>query len=79
METIKESLKILASVEKHRELLDNFARSKYYERFEKRKYLDGAYHNYIGFDIISETKIRVNYTYGGGDMYFNGSFIIELE
>lgn len=79
METIKESLKILASVEKHRELLDKFAHSKYNERFEKTKHQEGTYHSYSDFDIISETKIRVNYTYGGGDMDFNGSFTVEIE
>ena len=79
METIKESLKILVSVEKHREKLDTFARSKFNERFEKTKYQDGTYPSYSNFDIISETKIRVNYTYGGGDMDFNSSFTIELE
>lgn len=79
METIKESLKILASVEKHRELIDKFARNKYIERFEKTKYQHGTYHSYSDFDIISETKIRVNYTYGGGDMDFNDSFTVEIE
>lgn len=79
METIKESLKILASVEKHRELLDKFARSKYNERFKKIKHQEGTYHGYSDFDIISETEIRVNYTYGGGDMDFNDSFTVEIE
>jgi len=79
METIKESLKILASVEKHRDLLDKFARSKYNERFDSRKHQHGTYHSYSDFDIISDTKIRVNYTYGGGDMDFNDSFTIEIE
>lgn len=35
--------------------------------------------SYSDFDIISETKIRVNYTYGGGDMDFNDSFTVEIE
>ena len=79
METIKESLKILASVEKHRETLNNYARSKYNERFKDIKHQHGTYHSYSGFDIISETKIRVNYTYGAGDMDFNDFFIIEFD
>ena len=79
MESIKESLKILASVEIHRENLNTFARSKYNERFGTKKHQEGTYHSYSDFDIISETKIRVNYTYGGGDMDFNDSFTVDIE
>jgi len=79
MKTIKESLKILASVETHRELLDKFARSKFDERFEKRKHQEGNYIGYSNFDILSDTQIRLNYIYGGGDMEINDSFIVDIE
>jgi hypothetical protein len=79
METIKESLKILASVEKHRDSIDKYARNKYNERFDSKKHQEGTYHSYSSFDIISDAKIRVNYTYGGGDMDFNDSFTVEIE
>lgn len=79
MENIKKSLEVLAKVANHRAIINEFARSKYNERFEKTKHQDGTYHSYSDFDIISETKIRVNYTYGGGDMDFNDSFTVEVE
>ncbi len=78
MNNVKESLKILASVANHRLLIDNFARDKYRERFGVIKHQEGTYHFYEGYDVISETELRVKYAYGAGDMDFNDFFIVEL-
>lgn len=79
MENIKKSLEVLAKVANHRAVINDFARSKYIERFGSMKKELGTYHAYDGYDVISETKLKVKYTYGGGDMDFNDFFYIELE
>lgn len=79
MENIKKSLKVLAKVTNHRAVINDFARSKYIERFGNEEKPIGTYHAYDGYDIISETKLKVKYTYGAGDMDFNDFFIIEFE
>jgi len=79
MENIKKSLEVLAKVANHRAVVNDFARSKYIERFSNEEKPIGTYHAYDGYDIISETKLKVNYTYGAGDMDFDDFFIIEFE
>jgi|LakMenEpi03Aug12_release.lakeMendotaPanAssembly.Ray.scaffolds.fasta_scaffold4090564_1 hypothetical protein len=79
MENIKKSLEVLAKVANHRAVVNDFARSKYIERFGNKEKPIGTYHAYDGYDIISETKLKVKYTYGAGDMDFNDFFIIEFE
>ena len=79
MENIKNSLQALAKVASHRAVINEFARSKYNERFGSIEKPLGTYHSYSGYDIISETKLRVEYTYGGGEMDYNGSFLVEIE
>lgn len=78
MEGVKKSLKILASVTGHRTLVDNFARSKYEEKYGNLPIQYSGYHAYSGFDVISENKIRVNYEYGAGEMDFHDSFDVEI-
>jgi hypothetical protein len=78
MKDIKESVKILFSTEEHRKIVNKFARAAYDEKFKNKKSQEGAYHAYDTFEILSENKIRVKYTYGGGDMDFNDSFNIEI-
>lgn len=79
METIKESVKILESVERHRGIINKFARNKYEEKFGNERKPDDGYHGYSGFEVLSENSIKVNYEYGAGDMDFIGSFIVELD
>jgi len=78
MKNIKDSVKILFSTEDHREIVNKFARAAYDEKFKDQKSSYGSYHAYDKFEILSETSIRVKYTYGGGDMEFDGSFDIEI-
>jgi hypothetical protein len=78
MENIKESLEVLAKVANHRAVVNEFARSKYNEKFADMKRQIGTYHAYDGYDIISETKLKVKFVYGAGDMDFNDFFIVEL-
>lgn len=78
MENIKESIKILLSTAQHRKNIEEFARSKFNENSEiKTIHLD-SWKSFEGFDILSETSIRVKYSYGGGNMEFNDSFILNL-
>jgi hypothetical protein len=79
MKKIKKSLEVLAKVANHRAVVNDFARSKYIERFGNIEKPIGTYHAYEGYEIISETRLKVKYTYGAGDMDFNDFFIIEFE
>ncbi len=79
METIKKSLEVLCKVANHRAVIEDFARSKYIERFDNMKTELGTYHAYDGYDVISKTKLKVKYTYGAGDMDYNGFFYIDFE
>lgn len=76
---IRESIILIMSVSKHQKLINEFARSKYDEKFpsSKRDYIQG-WNSYDGFIIISESKIKINYNYGAGDMEFSDSFIVDL-
>lgn len=79
METIKKAVLDLISVKESESLLNDFCRNKFYERHPREKVQHGAWQAYEGFDIISEFSIRIRFTYGGGDMEFNDSFIVNLE
>jgi len=81
MENIKKSLEVLAKVANHRAIINDFARSKYIEKFGNKERPLGTYHVYDGYDVISEKKLKVKYTYGvtSGDMDFDDSFIIDFE
>lgn len=79
---IKESIKALISVSKHQNIIDDYARTKYNEKFKvdykSGVYSDGSWHKYDGFNIISENEIRVDYNYGYGDMEYSDSFKVNI-
>lgn len=79
MENIKKSLEILDKVAKHRTIINDFAYSKYIERFGDMPKQLGTYHCYNGYLVVSEKKLRVNYKYGAGDMDFYDFFYIDFE
>jgi hypothetical protein len=78
MENIKESLKILFLTKEHNNFVNKFAKDCYNERFKNMKLQYNSYLKYEGFDVISKNKIKIYYTYGGGEMNFNDSFEIEI-
>lgn len=79
MENVKKSMEVLSKIANHRAVINDFARSKYIERFGYMKKEIGTYHAYNSYDVISETKLEVKYVYGGGDMEIRDSFIVEIE
>ena len=78
MKSIKESVKILHLIKSYNKVVDEFARGEYNKKFEDIEYPENTYHGYDGFDVLSETEIRVKFVYGGGDMDFNDSFIVKI-
>ncbi len=79
MENIKHAIEQLKSTEIYRSLVDNFAHQKFEERFENDTIQRGAWRSYRGFKIISDTKIEIEFSYGGGDIEFDDSFIVDLD
>ncbi len=67
---IKESIKILFDARCNHNVVDNFAREKYYEKFGH--HFQGIW--YEGFTVLSTNKIQIKYGYG--DM--SSSFDIDL-
>lgn len=64
---------VVLSTKESKDLLDTFAREQFRKKYGGKS---GIWYN--GFDVISETEIRVNYQYGGGDMEMDASFNISL-
>lgn len=78
MKNIKKSLVILTSVKSHRDIVDKFARNEYKERFKGMKKQLGTYHAYSGYEVISESELKVKFSHGAGDMDFDDYFIVEI-
>lgn len=78
---IQESIRAIMSVSTHQKILANFARSKYNEKFPPPR-VTGNYNqgwnSYKGFVIISDKEIKVEYSYGYGDMEYDDSFSVDL-
>lgn len=79
MDDIKNSLKILTEVKDHRIAVEKFALQKYKEMFPIGPKTDGTYHYYLNFEIISESKIRINYCYGYAEMEYTGNFEVDVK
>lgn len=82
--SIELSVKALHETEHHRKNVDEFSRECYdceFPRTDKklRDVVSGVYHYYDTFEIVAEDKIKVKYKYGGGDMEFADSFIVDLS
>ena len=78
---IKKSLKVLFETEPDRKSVDEYARKCYDEKFpstDSSRTLD-TYHIYDTFEVVSETQIRVKYSFGGGDMAYDDSFVVEVK
>ena len=78
-EEIKNSIKKIISVSEHKKNVGDFARKKYNEKFDDSELHDRTWRVYDGFEIISETQIKVKFSYGGGDMEFSDGFIVDLD
>lgn len=58
MESIRQSVKSVLSVENHSKIIDQFARDRYFRKFppsERDGLRYGGYHRYDGYEIISES------------------------
>ena len=73
---IQESIIAIMNVSKHTKAVEEFARSKYDEKFP---FLKGqGFHYYTGYEIHSDTKIKINYSYGAGEIEYDDSFTIDI-
>lgn len=79
MENIKESVKALHAVSDQQEKVGRFCRVKYDEKFPPSNNPNSGWHCYEGFRVLTETQLEINYSYGGGDMEFDDSFIVDLN
>jgi hypothetical protein len=79
---IIDSVAQIINVKKHNDLVDNFARSKYIEKFPNttNNNFDLSWNAYSGFEVISEKEIKVNYSYGyvNNIVEYHNFFIINL-
>jgi len=76
---LSNSVKALLDNKHHQKIINDFSEREYRIKFANQKAsLDGTYHYYSGFEIISETQIKVKYNYGYGDMEYTGNFIVNI-
>jgi hypothetical protein len=78
MDNIKQSAKILFGVKNHEKTINDFCKSKYDEKFKDMKRDIQSYHYYDGFEIVSETKIKIKWAFGYADMEYNDHMIIDI-
>lgn len=79
MKHIRSGIGVLWSVEFIRADIEKFAKNKFDEKFkDKKPTYDYSYNVYDKFEVISDHSIRIHYKYGGGDMEFDDSFVVEL-
>lgn len=78
MSNLKESIKAIIANEEHYKAVDAFALKCFHDKLKDRYNGINSWKAYEGFEIISETEIRVNYSYGGGDMEYNDQFNIKI-
>lgn len=78
MKNLVESIHKLAEVKADWVIVDQFARDCFNKKFPG-PYPANTWKAYNSFDIISEGKIRVNYSHGWGDMEDEESFIVEIQ
>lgn len=73
---IIESVKRLIEVKLDQQIVNDFAIGEYNKKFPGVK--PQGFHYYDGFEILSETKIRVNFIWGMGDHEYNDFFDVDL-
>lgn len=77
MKNIKESVKILYNVKDTDKIVGNFAAKAFIDKNFTGQ--DGVSYGYDGFEVISESSIKVLYTCFYGDMEDQRSFVVYLN
>lgn len=74
---LQKSIKNLIKVKEDKNILDDFSKQRYDEKFprEPRSY---GYHYYDEFEIINEDKIRIHFKHGVGDYDYDDSFDVDM-
>lgn len=79
MSELKTAIAHILATKSHRDLVDEFARKKYHEKFNDDKLQHGAWRSYDGFFVKDENTVTVKYTFGAGDMDFYDSFDVKIN
>jgi hypothetical protein len=67
------------NISEHTKFVAEYALLKYREKFSPTSTnTNGGWRSYSGYVIISEKQIRIDYKYGGGDMEYSDSFIVDI-
>ena len=79
--SLSEKVKRLIEVESIRLEIDEFCREEYNSRFKQNTNPSpySGWNSYVGFDIMSNFQLKVNYSYGSGDYEFSDGFIIDIR
>ena len=78
MESIVESMGRLLAVEGDHDIVDAFAREKFYEKFRGKGSSCSGF-EYRGFHVLSEGQLRIDYIHWWGDMESADSFTVEIQ
>lgn len=78
MSNLKESIKAIIANQEHYKAIDDFARKCFDEKLKDHYNGLQSWKSYEGFEVISETEIKVKYRHGAGDMEFYDDFIANV-
>lgn len=56
--------------------VNQFARRVLYKIWENQPKQEGTWRGYKDFKMLSETQMKINFMYGGGDMEYDGSYFL---
>lgn len=79
MSGIRKAIKKVREVETYRKEVDSFALGEYNEKFPDINFDNGKFHYYDGFELLSDTEIKVNYIYGVYDAEYCNFFIVTIH
>jgi hypothetical protein len=74
-----ECIDVIFQAKSQQQLVDEYARMLYKEKFKDHKKGVDEFHYYSGFEVISKNKIKVKYNFGSGMYDYNDSFEVEIK
>ena len=76
---ILKSMAIINSVSQHTDIIDMFAKNEYNKKFSDIPTPYNTFHFYTGFEVLSDFKLRIKYSYGAGEHEYYDSFFVNLD
>lgn len=79
MSDILIAIKKVREVEAYYNEVDSFAKGEYDNKFQDLTFDNGSYHYYDGFVLLSDTEVKINFSYGVYDSQYCDSFTVTIN